>query len=296
MAWARQSGRRGKSRDARSPSATFPRQTVGENKMKRGLVPGGAVLMGLVVSLAFLGVGYGLFADTLRINGAVSTGSVNAAFSLHETDEGLLRGAPNGPSDNDRNEDLEAGGIDTAECYVRIYNPIAAADDAGPRRRGAHRRSADQRPAVRLHVRRPEERLPQLQLLRRLRRPQRRQHPDQGQQARHRPRSSAPVSSTSPLRSATRTAPRLSPARRCSAPCTSRLGARPGRTPSIASARRSAPISGTPPPCQVRHPNRHRGDPSRPRNRAAARERLPTSPQRPEQPPGGRDKPRPSRL
>ena len=97
--------------------------------MERGLVPGGAVLMGLVVSVAFLGVGYGLFADTLRINGAVSTGSVNAAFSLHETDEGLLRGAPNGPADNDRNEDLEAGGIDTAECYVRIYNPIATATE-----------------------------------------------------------------------------------------------------------------------------------------------------------------------
>lgn len=98
--------------------------------MKPLAVPGGAVLMGLVVALAFLGVGYGLFADTLRINGAVSTGSVNAAFALRELDEGLPRGAPNGPQDNDVNEDLEAGGIDTAKCAVRIASPVAASDDA----------------------------------------------------------------------------------------------------------------------------------------------------------------------
>ena len=97
--------------------------------MKRGLVPGGAVLMGLAVSLAFIGVGYGLWADTLRINGAVSTGSVNAAFSLHELDEGLLRGVPNGPADNERDEDLEAGGLDIAECYARIYSLLSATAD-----------------------------------------------------------------------------------------------------------------------------------------------------------------------
>ena len=93
--------------------------------MKRGLVPGGAVLMGVVVSLAFLGVGYGLFSDTLRISGAVATGSVNAAFSLHEVDEGLVRGAPEGPADNDIDEDKEFGGIDTAECNVLIHSLIS---------------------------------------------------------------------------------------------------------------------------------------------------------------------------
>ena len=103
--------------------------------MKRGLVPGGAVFMGLVVSLAFLGVGYGLWSDTLRISGAVSTGAVNAAFSLHELDEGLKRGAANGPADNGVNEDKEQSGLDTAECYVRIAAqatdaPIAANDSA----------------------------------------------------------------------------------------------------------------------------------------------------------------------
>ena len=97
--------------------------------MKRGLVPGGAVLMGLVISLAFLGVGYGLWADTLRISGAVATGSVNAAFSLHELDEGLVRDTAGGPADNDRDEDLEAGGLDIAECYVRIYSPLSATPD-----------------------------------------------------------------------------------------------------------------------------------------------------------------------
>ena len=101
--------------------------------MKRGLVPGGAVLMGLVVALAMLGVGYGLFSDTLRISGAVATGSVNAAFSLHEVDEGLPRGAPGGPSDNGVNEDKEFGGRDIAECRVRIAGRLSdAVSDVAP--------------------------------------------------------------------------------------------------------------------------------------------------------------------
>ncbi len=95
--------------------------------MKRGLAPAGAVFMALTISLAILGVGYGLWSDTLRVSGAVNTGSVNAAFSLHELDEGLRRGAAGGPADNNVNEDKEASGIDTAECYVRI---AAAASDA----------------------------------------------------------------------------------------------------------------------------------------------------------------------
>jgi hypothetical protein len=95
--------------------------------MKRGLVPGGAVFLGLIISLAALGIGYGLFSDTLRISGAVVTGAVNARFSLHEVDEGLKRGDPNGPADNDVNEDLEAGGLDIAECRTRIVTPLADA-------------------------------------------------------------------------------------------------------------------------------------------------------------------------
>ena len=105
--------------------------------MKRGLLSGGTVFLGLIVSLAVLGVGYGLLADTLRINGAVATGSVNAAFSLHEMDEGLVRGSAGGPTDNDVNEDMEEGGIDTAECYARIVAPVGdvASDDAVDERR-----------------------------------------------------------------------------------------------------------------------------------------------------------------
>jgi hypothetical protein len=100
-----------------------------EDAMKRGLVPGGAVFLGLIVSLAALGVGYGLFSDTLRINGAVVTGSVNAGFSLHELDEGLARGVAGGPTDNGVNEDREAGGLDVAECYARPL-AVTAADTA----------------------------------------------------------------------------------------------------------------------------------------------------------------------
>ena len=93
--------------------------------MKRGLLPGGAIFLGLIISLAALGVGYGLFSDTLRISGAVVTGAVNARFSLHEVDEGLVRGAPHGPSDNSVNEDKEAGGFDIAECYARIRTSLS---------------------------------------------------------------------------------------------------------------------------------------------------------------------------
>ena len=93
--------------------------------MKRGLVPGGALFLGLIVSLALLGVGYGLWADTLRISGAVVTGAVNAGFKVNELDEGLVRGAPLGPADNGVNEDKEAGGLDIAECYARVVAGVA---------------------------------------------------------------------------------------------------------------------------------------------------------------------------
>ena len=99
--------------------------------MKRGIAPAGVVFMGFVVALGLIGVGYGLFTDTLRIAGAVATGSVDAKFSLHEVDEGLARGAANGPADNGANEDKEANGLDAAECYVRAYNsPSPSTDDA----------------------------------------------------------------------------------------------------------------------------------------------------------------------
>lgn len=90
--------------------------------MKAIVAPTGVVFMGFVVALALVGVGYGLWADTLRISGAAVTGSVNAGFSLHELDEGLARGAPDGPTDNGVNEDKEVGGVDTAECYARPYS------------------------------------------------------------------------------------------------------------------------------------------------------------------------------
>ncbi len=98
--------------------------------MKRGLMPSGAIFLGLIISLAALGVGYGLFSDTLRINGAVVTGSVNAGFGLSELDEGLVRGAAGGPTDNGANEDKEAGGLNVAECYARPFAALTAADEA----------------------------------------------------------------------------------------------------------------------------------------------------------------------
>ena len=98
--------------------------------MKRVIAPGGVIFMSVAVALALLGIGYGLWSDTLRISGAVATGSINAAFSRHEVDEGLARGVAGGPSDNGVDEDKEAGGIDTAECYVRILASATPVDEA----------------------------------------------------------------------------------------------------------------------------------------------------------------------
>jgi hypothetical protein len=98
--------------------------------MKRGLAPAGVVFMGFAVALALLGIGYGLYSDTLRVSGAVATGSVDASFKLNELDEGLTRGTAGGPTDNGVNEDKEQGGIDVANCGVRIANSALGLDSA----------------------------------------------------------------------------------------------------------------------------------------------------------------------
>jgi hypothetical protein len=54
--------------------------------MKKSL-PLGAIVMLLILALATIGVGYGLWSKILLINGVVSTGEMNASLSLKEIDE-----------------------------------------------------------------------------------------------------------------------------------------------------------------------------------------------------------------
>ena len=49
-------------------------------KRKKAL-PIGTIFMILVIALAFLGVGYALWSETLTISGTVSTGEVDVEFS-----------------------------------------------------------------------------------------------------------------------------------------------------------------------------------------------------------------------
>ncbi|MEA3459868.1 MAG: hypothetical protein U9R11_04245 [Chloroflexota bacterium] len=76
--------------------------------------------LALMIALALLGMGAAKWTETLIITGEVDTGEVNAELSIEEVDNGLARGAPGGPSDNDLDEDLEAEGKDVAETTVSL--------------------------------------------------------------------------------------------------------------------------------------------------------------------------------
>jgi hypothetical protein len=54
--------------------------------MKKSL-PFGAIVMLLILALATVGVGYGLWAKTVTIRGTVNTGELNVALSVEEIDE-----------------------------------------------------------------------------------------------------------------------------------------------------------------------------------------------------------------
>src|SRR3970040_1007247 len=60
----------------------------GGNRMSaRKPIPVGTLFMGLVVALAAVGVGYGLWSKTLFIQGSVSAGDLNAVFVDAFTDD-----------------------------------------------------------------------------------------------------------------------------------------------------------------------------------------------------------------
>jgi hypothetical protein len=70
----------------------------------------------LVIALAAIGVGYGLWAKTLWIHGNVDTGSVNAVFSYNEVDEGVWQPF----NQNNRDDDFEYEGKNVADCSMVV--------------------------------------------------------------------------------------------------------------------------------------------------------------------------------
>lgn len=83
----------------------------------RRFLPVGVLALLLVLALASVGVGYGLWSDVLRISGIVHTGEVNAHLSLGEIIED------------------EAEGKDVATCTAELQEgPLETDGDRGPDR------------------------------------------------------------------------------------------------------------------------------------------------------------------
>ncbi len=76
-------------------------------RIRRAALPMGATVMVLVVALAMVGVGYGLWSKTLFIEGTVNTGRVNVAFTAAFTD------------DDDVVDDPAKDSQDTASCVAQ---------------------------------------------------------------------------------------------------------------------------------------------------------------------------------
>jgi hypothetical protein len=80
----------------------------------------------LILALATIGIGYGLWSKLLLINGVVNTGEMNASLSLEEIDESDSFNAicPTGgytidqdcDGDGELDDELEAEGKNVAEC------------------------------------------------------------------------------------------------------------------------------------------------------------------------------------
>ncbi len=93
---------------------------------KRGFLSVGLLLMGLMIALGALGVGFGLWSKVLTIDGTVNTGEVNAQFSLNEIDQGdpstsateplFWEGDSNCDTDALGNDDCEIEGKDIGDC------------------------------------------------------------------------------------------------------------------------------------------------------------------------------------
>ena len=90
-------------------------------------------MMIVVLALASLGVGYGLWSQTLIINGTVHTGEMDSALSIEEIDQNADFNdfCPSGgysigkdcDGDGFLNDELEFEGKDVAECSAVLVDP-----------------------------------------------------------------------------------------------------------------------------------------------------------------------------
>jgi hypothetical protein len=80
----------------------------------------GTMIILMVLALASVGVGYGLWSETLLINGVVNTGTVDAALSIVEVDQSW--NFNDGTIGNGVNDDNEAEGKDVAECVATMID------------------------------------------------------------------------------------------------------------------------------------------------------------------------------
>jgi hypothetical protein len=94
----------------------------------------GVLFMALVIALAAIGVGYGLWSQILVLEGIVNTGEMDIAWSLKEVDQiqDFNDVCPNGggytigqdcDGDGELNDDMEYEGKDVAECVAEILDP-----------------------------------------------------------------------------------------------------------------------------------------------------------------------------
>jgi len=108
----------------------------------RKSLPVGVLVMLLVLALASLGMGYGLWSKVLTIDGTVNTGEVNAEFSLMEIDESRAFDGdycPDFPGSysigkdcdglNGLNDDMEVDDKDIATCTVELLDGL---ENPGP--------------------------------------------------------------------------------------------------------------------------------------------------------------------
>lgn len=89
--------------------------------IKRKAIPVGTLFMTLVLALAFLGVGYGLWSKLLKIDGTINTGEVDAVFYTAFTDDDGTLDDPAGVKD--AGDDGECVLYGDSSCDPKEYGP-----------------------------------------------------------------------------------------------------------------------------------------------------------------------------
>lgn len=95
--------------------------------LKRNALPTSSFFMVVLVALATVGVGYGLWSKVLTIEGTVNTGDVNAAFNPPFTDDDDDRNDPTRDAGDTGNCLIGSGSCDPKETGAEIDTPQAIA-------------------------------------------------------------------------------------------------------------------------------------------------------------------------